>query len=87
MSRKHTLKYSKQISGIDKVFAVMGGFHLTGPEMASVIDPAVRGLKEIDPAYVIPTHCTGRDAILKIEKEMPNRFLLNMSGTKLILAV
>ena len=82
----NTVMYSKEISGIDKVFAVMGGFHLTGPEMASVIDPTVRGLKQIDPAYIIPTHCTGRDAILKIEKEMPDSFILNMSGTKLIFA-
>ncbi|MBT3367594.1 MAG: MBL fold metallo-hydrolase [Nitrospina sp.] len=79
----NTVMYSKEISGVDKVFAIMGGFHLTGPEMAPVIDPTVRGLKQIDPAYVIPAHCTGRDAILKIEKEMPDRFLLNMSGTKL----
>ena len=82
----NTVMYSKEISGVDNVFGVMGGFHLSGLEMASVIDPTVRGLKQIDPAYVIPTHCTGRDAILKIEKEMPDRFLLNMSGTKLIFA-
>ena len=82
----NTVKYSKEISSVDKVFAVMGGFHLTGPEMAPVIGPTARGLKEIDPAYVIPTHCTGRDATMKIEKEMPDRFLLNMSGTKLIFA-
>lgn len=82
----NTVMYSKEISGVDNVFGVMGGFHLSGLEMASVIDPTVRGLKQIDPAYVIPTHCTGRDAILKIEKEIPDRFLLNMSGTKLIFA-
>lgn len=82
----NTVKYSKEISGVDKVFAVMGGFHLSGLEMAPVIDPTVRGLKEIDPAYVIPTHCTGRDATMKIEKEMLDRFLLNMSGTRLIFA-
>ncbi|MBW2202954.1 MAG: MBL fold metallo-hydrolase [Deltaproteobacteria bacterium] len=82
----NTVMYSKEISGVDKIYAVMGGFHLTGPEMASVIEPTVRGLKRIDPAYIIPTHCTGRDAILKIEKEMPDSFILNMSGTKLTFA-
>ncbi|MBW1868616.1 MAG: MBL fold metallo-hydrolase [Deltaproteobacteria bacterium] len=82
----NTVMYAKKISGADKVYAVMGGFHLTGPEMASVIEPTVRGLKQIDPAYIIPTHCTGRDAILKIEKEMPDSFILNMSGTKLTFA-
>jgi 7,8-dihydropterin-6-yl-methyl-4-(beta-D-ribofuranosyl)aminobenzene 5'-phosphate synthase len=44
----------------------------------------IKELKEIDPAYVIPTHCTGRDAIMQIEKEMPEKFILNMAGTKFI---
>lgn len=80
----NTILYSKEISGVDRVFAVMGGFHLTGPEMVSAIDPTVQRLKEINPTYIIPTHCTGRDAVLRIEREMPDKFLLNMSGTKLI---
>jgi len=79
----NTVKYAKHISGVDKVFAVMGGFHLTGPGMAPVIEPTVQGLKEIDPTYVVPTHCTGRNAIMQIEKEMPDRFILNMAGTKM----
>jgi len=32
----------------------------------------------------VPTHCTGRKASMHIEREMPDRFLLNMSGTKII---
>jgi len=81
----NTVKYAKEITGIDKILAVMGGFHLTGPEMEPVIGPTVRGLKVMDPAYVIPTHCTGRNAVMQIEKEMPDKFILNMAGTKLIL--
>jgi 7,8-dihydropterin-6-yl-methyl-4-(beta-D-ribofuranosyl)aminobenzene 5'-phosphate synthase len=82
----NTLKYARVVSGIDKIFAVMGGFHLTGPEMEPVIEPTIQGLKDIDPTYVIPTHCTGRNAIMRIEKEMPGKFLLNMAGTKLTFA-
>ncbi len=82
----NTVKYSREISGLDKVFAVMGGFHLTGPEMAPIIEPTIQGLKDIDPTYIIPTHCTGRDAIMRIEREMPGKFLLNMAGTKLTFA-
>ena len=82
----NTVKYAQKVSGIDKVFVVMGGFHLTGPDMAPVIEPTIAGLKEINPAYIVPTHCTGRKAILEIEKEMPDRFLVNMAGTKLTFA-
>ena len=79
----NTVSYAREISGIHDVFAVMGGFHLSGSDMASVIGPTIQGLKEIDPAYVVPTHCTGRDAGMQIEKAMPDRFILNMAGTRL----
>ncbi|RLC30707.1 MAG: MBL fold metallo-hydrolase [Deltaproteobacteria bacterium] len=79
----NTLRHAKDVSGMDKVFVVMGGFHLGGPAMMPVIEPTIQGLKEMDPAYIIPTHCTGRYAIMRIENEMPDRFILNMVGTKL----
>jgi 7,8-dihydropterin-6-yl-methyl-4-(beta-D-ribofuranosyl)aminobenzene 5'-phosphate synthase len=41
---------------------------------------------QIGPDYVIPTHCTGRKATLAIEKAMPDKFLVNMSGTKMTFA-
>lgn len=79
----NTVRYAKELTGIEKVYVVMGGFHLTGAEMAPAIDPTVAGLRELDPDYVIPTHCTGRRAILQIEREMPDKFIVNMAGTKL----
>lgn len=79
----NTVKYAQELTGVDKVLAVMGGFHLTGPDLKPVIAPTTKALKEIDPAYIVPTHCTGRNAVMNIEKEMPDKFLLNMSGTTL----
>jgi len=82
----NTVQYAKEISGTDKVFAVMGGFHLTGKNMDPVIEKTIDNLKAINPEYIVPIHCTGRKAILAIEKEMPGKFLLNMAGTKLTFA-
>ncbi len=82
----NTVKHAQKISGIDKVFAVMGGFHLTGQNMEPVIDKTIGSFKEMNPSYIVPTHCTGRKAILSIEKEMPDRFILNMAGTRLTFA-
>lgn len=79
----NTVRYARELTGINKVFAVMGGFHLSGSKMADIIEPTTDALREIDPRYVVPTHCTGRNAIMRIEKEMPDEFLLNMVGTKL----
>ena len=80
----NTVKYAQEVTGVDSVHVVMGGFHLTGADFEPIIEPTVEALKDLDPEYVIPTHCTGRKAIMHIEKEMPEQFLLNMSGTKMV---
>jgi len=82
----NTIEYAREITRINKVHAVMGGFHLTGPAFEPIIDDTVKSIRQIGPDYVIPTHCTGRKAILAFEKAMPGQFLVNMSGTKLTFA-
>jgi 7,8-dihydropterin-6-yl-methyl-4-(beta-D-ribofuranosyl)aminobenzene 5'-phosphate synthase len=80
----NTVKYAREISGIEKIYAVMGGFHLSGADFEPIIEPTTEALKALNPAYVIPTHCKGRKATLHLEKEMPDQFLLNMSGTRMV---
>jgi len=80
----NTVKYAQEVTGINKLYVVMGGFHLTGADFEPVIGPTTEALKALDPEYVIPTHCTGRKAVMNIEKEMPDKFLLNMSGTRMV---
>lgn len=79
----NTVNHAVQTTGVSKVHAVMGGFHLTGPMFEPIIEDTVQALKEIGPDYVIPTHCTGRKAIQRFENEMPDAFILNMAGTTL----
>ena len=54
----NTVRYAQEVTGVEKVFVVMGGFHLTGPDYASIINTTTDALKEIGPRYVVPTHCT-----------------------------
>ncbi|WP_300656059.1 MBL fold metallo-hydrolase [Pseudomonas sp.] len=79
----NTVRYAQEVTGVEKVFVVMGGFHLTGPDYASIINTTTDALKDIRPRYIVPTHCTGRNAVMHIEQEMNREFLLNMAGTKL----
>jgi len=79
----NTVTYARQATGVERVMAVMGGFHLSGMDVDAVIRPTIEALKTIDPTYIVPTHCTGRRAIQMIENEMPDSFILNMSGTRL----
>lgn len=79
----NTVHYAMKVTGIDKIHLVMGGFHLSGPFFETIIDRTTQELQKLNPTYVIPTHCTGRKAIMEIEKKMPEQFILNMAGTKL----
>jgi 7,8-dihydropterin-6-yl-methyl-4-(beta-D-ribofuranosyl)aminobenzene 5'-phosphate synthase len=80
----NTVRHAMAVTGIDKIHAVMGGFHLSGPFFEPIIDRTTEEIKNLHPAFIIPTHCTGRKAIMVMEKEMPDQFILNMAGTKLI---
>jgi 7,8-dihydropterin-6-yl-methyl-4-(beta-D-ribofuranosyl)aminobenzene 5'-phosphate synthase len=75
-----TVRHFQKVSGIDKVHAVLGGFHLSG-ENEKLIDPTIREMKAIDLHYVAPMHCTGWKAITRFAEEMPDRFILNCVGT------
>lgn len=79
----NTVRHAVKATGVDKVCSVIGGFHLSGPFFESIIERTTEELKALNPLYVVPTHCTGRKAIMHIEREMPEKFILNMSGTKL----
>ena len=77
------VKHVQKISGVQKVHAVVGGFHLVGvkPEL---IQKTITDIKNIAPDYVVPCHCTGYEAINLFQKEMPKQFVLNTAGAKYI---
>ncbi|HAJ27930.1 MAG TPA: MBL fold metallo-hydrolase [Syntrophus sp. (in: bacteria)] len=82
----NTVNYAREVTGIDKVHAVMGGFHLSGALFEGIIGRTVEEMRKINPDFIIPCHCTGRRAIMEFEKVMPGKFILNMSGTKMTFA-
>jgi 7,8-dihydropterin-6-yl-methyl-4-(beta-D-ribofuranosyl)aminobenzene 5'-phosphate synthase len=50
--------------------AVVGGFHLAASDEAQ-IESTIRDLKKLDPAVLLPGHCSGWRAKFAIEKHMP----------------
>jgi 7,8-dihydropterin-6-yl-methyl-4-(beta-D-ribofuranosyl)aminobenzene 5'-phosphate synthase len=77
----NTVKHAQKMTGIDKVHAVMGGFHLTNAP-APVIQKTVAGIKAANPDFIAPMHCSGWEAITSFEREMPKQFILSMAGTR-----
>ena len=81
----NTVKHAQKMTGIEKVYAVMGGFHLTGAK-PELIQKTIADIKAINPQYIVPTHCTGFQAMSAFAREMPDQFILNTAGTKYTIA-
>lgn len=77
----NTVKQAQKIAGIDKVHAILGGCHLVNAK-PEIIQNTVADIKAMKPDYIIPTHCTGFEAIVAFSKEMPSEFILNTTGTQ-----
>jgi len=79
----NTINYAKKITEIDKVYAVLGGFHLPadGGIYEEAIEPTLNELQKIDPDYIVPCHCTGWKAANRIIETMPEKYLQSSVGT------
>jgi 7,8-dihydropterin-6-yl-methyl-4-(beta-D-ribofuranosyl)aminobenzene 5'-phosphate synthase len=81
----NTVRHAQELTGIQKVYALIGGFHLTGAVFEPLIAPTVAALKEINPALIVPAHCTGWKATHALARELPQAFVPNSVGTRFIL--
>ena len=77
----NTIKRCQEVSGVDKVYAVIGGFHLGFPEVPRDM-PAktIEKLKEIAPKVIIPQHCTGFRATAEIMNAFPEEYVQSSAG-------
>ncbi len=76
----NTINYAKQVTGVETVYSVMGGFHLAGKTFETIIKSTVEELVKIDPTLIVPSHCTGWRAMFDIAKALPNSFVWNSVG-------
>jgi len=80
----NTVEQVKQFFGIDKTYAILGGFHLaeaSDDEIRETIDR----VKDFGPKFVIPSHCTGFRAISQFALEMPDEFIEGVVGATYLL--
>lgn len=79
------IRHAQRLTGIKTIYAVIGGFHLTGALFEPIIPATVAALQEIKPRYLMPGHCTGWSATHQIARTMPEAFIPNSVGTTLLL--
>jgi len=79
----NSVRHAQKVTGIDKVHAVVGGFHLA-PAPDEVVAKSVDAFKTINPDYIIPGHCTGLNTIIAVHREMPKKLVMPSTGTRVI---
>lgn len=79
----NTVEHARRISGVDRVWAVAGGFHLAGAE-EDEIERTVEAIARLKPALVVPCHCTGFEATARFAARLPDQFVLGAVGTTLL---
>ncbi len=82
----NTLLHARKITGEDRIYAVFGGFHLSGAFFEPIIEDTIKELKQMEPSVLVPMHCTGWKAIHRFEEEFPGSFILNSVGSKFVLS-
>jgi 7,8-dihydropterin-6-yl-methyl-4-(beta-D-ribofuranosyl)aminobenzene 5'-phosphate synthase len=80
----NTLNYAKELTGENRIYAVLGGMHLSGGLFEQIIPRTVKELEELKPRFVVPCHCSGLKAMSEIARKMPDAFIQNSVGTKYI---
>ena len=81
----NTVRRAKEITGIDKVYALVGGFHLA-PAPADYLAKIMAELKTLDIEHVFPMHCSGSNFVDLAKKEMPGALVLCTTGSQFTFA-
>ncbi len=77
----NTIRQAQVASGTQKVHAVIGGFHLVPPLTDDYYRQIIAALKEINPDYIMPAHCTGEPFYDMVRREMPGKVFQSNVGT------
>ena len=78
----NTVRQAQAVSGIAKVHAIVGGFHLVPPQTAAQALETVALMQAIDPDVIIPGHCSGETFIAAAQAAMPGKVFRSVVGTR-----
>jgi 7,8-dihydropterin-6-yl-methyl-4-(beta-D-ribofuranosyl)aminobenzene 5'-phosphate synthase len=76
----NTVNHAREISAVDKIWAILGGFHLARASDEE-LRLTIEAIKEFRPHLIAPSHCTGFKAICEFAREMPEAFVVGQVGT------
>ena len=78
----NTINYGQTLGGNAKIYAIIGGFHLTQASPQRMTK-TIQALREKDIHYLVPLHCTGFEAMAAIWQAFPEKFIIPSVGTRI----
>jgi 7,8-dihydropterin-6-yl-methyl-4-(beta-D-ribofuranosyl)aminobenzene 5'-phosphate synthase len=75
------IRHAMRLTGVSRLLAVIGGFHLSGPAFEPVITPTAAALTELAPELIAPGHCTGWRAQHALAASLPDAWVQASVGT------
>jgi 7,8-dihydropterin-6-yl-methyl-4-(beta-D-ribofuranosyl)aminobenzene 5'-phosphate synthase len=78
----NSVRQAMEVSGVEKIHAIMGGFHL-GPAPADYLAQVVSEIGKLNPDVVIPMHCSGLNFTQEAQRQMPGKVLATTTGARI----
>lgn len=79
----NSVRTAQKVSGVNKVHAVLGGFHLA-PHPPEYLRQTAEALKALQPDWLIPMHCSG-EPFFEIAKEvLGDKVVRSSAGTRFV---
>lgn len=77
----NTLRRAREVTGVAKVHALVGGFHLA-PASDDYLGRVMAELKGQDIDHLFPMHCSGPNFLEAAKREMPQALVLCTTGSR-----
>ncbi|RPJ04083.1 MAG: MBL fold metallo-hydrolase, partial [Deltaproteobacteria bacterium] len=81
----NTLLHAAAITGEERIYGIMGWFHLSGSAYESILEQTVAELKKVNPNILVPMHCTGWNTMTLLARAFPSSMILNSVGSTITL--
>jgi 7,8-dihydropterin-6-yl-methyl-4-(beta-D-ribofuranosyl)aminobenzene 5'-phosphate synthase len=82
----NSVRQAMEVSGVQKVHAIVGGFHL-GPAPADYLTQVVSEIGKLNPDVLIPMHCSGLNFAQEAQRQMPGKVLTTTTGTRITFGI
>lgn len=80
----NTLRYAQELTGVEAIYAVIGGMHLTSASLER-IDLTIAELRKLGIQRLGVSHCTGLPASAILAREFGDSLFFNNAGTRVSL--